>query len=53
MDQDNTIDSLKREVSFLKDKLTAAELKLAKAQRARLRERVGMATPFTLRNGIR
>ena len=49
MDQDNTIDSLKREVSLLRDKLTAAELKLAEAQRAKLRERVGVATPFTPR----
>jgi len=49
MDLDNTLESLKREVSLLRDKLTAAELKLAEAQRAKLKERVGIATPFTSR----
>jgi len=46
MDLDNTLKSLKREVSLLRDKLTAAELKLAEVQRAKLRERVGVGTPF-------
>ena len=49
MDLDNTVESLKREVSLLKDKLTEMELKLAEDQRAKLRERVGSAMPFTPR----
>ena len=49
MDLDNTVESLKREVSLLRDKLTEAELKLAGAQRAKLRERVGSAVPVTPR----
>ena len=52
MDQDNKIESLKREVSLLKDELTAAELKLAEAQRAKLKERVGVAAPFTPRKSF-
>jgi len=49
MDLDNTLKSLKREVFLLRDKLTAAELKLAEAQRAKVKESVGVATPFTPR----
>ena len=49
MDLDNTLESHKREVSLLRDKLTTAELKLEEAQRAKLKERVGIATPFTPR----
>jgi len=46
---DNAVESLKREVSILRDKLNTAELKLAEAQRAKLKERVGEAVPFTPR----
>jgi len=49
MDLDNTVESLKREVSLLRDKLTVAELKLAESQRAKLKERVGTAILFMLR----
>ena len=52
MDLDNTVESLKREVSLLRDKVTEAELKLAEAQRAKLRERVGSAMPFTPRKSF-
>jgi len=46
---DNAVESLRREVSILKDKLNMVELKLVEAQRAKLRERVGEAIPFTPR----
>ena len=46
MDIENAIDSLKREVSLLRDKLTAAELKLAEAKRAKMREEVKNVIPF-------
>ena len=49
MDLENTIDSLKREVSLLRDKLTEAELKLAEAKRAKMKEEVKNVIPFTPR----
>ena len=49
MDKDNTIDGLKREVSLLRDKLIVAELKLAEAQRAKLRREVENVIPFRQR----
>jgi len=47
MDIDNAVESLKREVSILRDKLNTVELKLAEAQGAKLGESVGEAIPFT------
>ena len=49
MDIENQIDSLKREVSLLRDKLTAAELKLAEAKRAKMKKEVENVIPFTPR----
>ena len=49
MDIENTIDSLKREVSLLPDKLTTAELKLAEAKRAKMKKEVENVIPFTPR----
>ena len=49
MDFSNTIDSLKREVSLLRDKLTTAELKLAEAQRQKMKMEVENVIPFTPR----
>jgi len=49
MDLDKTVESLKREASIFGDKLREVELNLVEAQRAKLRERVGTATPFTPR----
>ena len=47
MDFSNTIDSLKREVSLLRDKLTTPELKLAEAQREKMKREVENAIRFT------
>ena len=47
MDLKNTIDSLKREVSLLRDKLTEVELKLAEAKRAKMKKEVENVIPFT------
>ena len=52
MDLSNTIDSLKREVSLLRDKLTTAELKLAEAKRAKMKMEVENVIPFTPRKQI-
>ena len=49
MDLSNTIDSLNREVSLLRDKLTTAELKLAEAQKMKIKKEVENVIPFTLR----
>ena len=49
MDLENTIDSLEREVSLLRDKLTKAELKLAEAKRAKMKKEVENVIPFTPR----
>ena len=49
MDIENTINSLKREVSLLRDKLPAAELKLAEAKRAKMKKEVENVIPFTPR----
>ena len=46
MDLDNKVESLKREVSLLRDKLTTAELKLAEAQRAKMRKEVENVVPL-------
>ena len=45
MDIENTINSLKREVSLLRDKLTVAELKLAEAKRAKMKKEVENVIP--------
>ena len=49
IDIGNTIDSLKREVSLLRDKLTAAELKLAEAKRGKMKKEVENVIPCTPR----
>ena len=49
MDLENTIDSLKREVSLLRDKLTEAEFKLTEAKRAKMKKEVENVIPFTPR----
>ena len=49
---DNTVERFKKKVSLHRDKLTEAELKLAKTQRAKLRERVGAAGPYMLRRSL-
>ena len=49
MELENQIDSLKREVSLLRYKLTTAELKLAEAKRAKMKKAVENVIPFTPR----
>ena len=45
----NTIDSLKRGLSLLRDKLTTVEVMLAEAQTEKMIKRVENFIPFTLK----
>ena len=50
---ENIIDSLKGEVSLLRDKRTTAELKLAEVKRAKVKKEVENVSPFTPRKSFR
>ena len=49
MDIRNIIDGLKREVSLVRDKLTTVELRLAEAEREKMKKEVENVIPFTPR----
>jgi len=49
MNLENRVESLKREVTLLRDKLMVAELNLGEAQRAKIRERVRVTVQLTSR----